>query len=156
MEENKRHRMIAHITFIGSCGILAATYATEYMGFVPCDLCLYQRIPYGMALFIGIIFGIFQNRWRFFYGGMIGLSILSLLLAIHHVGVEWGWFDYACHINPTTIDTEDFLTKDFIHDCRTPQFKIMGFSMAELNVILSLCAIVFYYIYGRKVLKNGV
>ena len=47
--------------------ILSSTLVIEYVfNFPPCELCLYQRIPYGLILIVGLILLFFNQRKLFF------------------------------------------------------------------------------------------
>ena len=69
--------------------LIAALYIEYILGFKPCILCIYQRIPYAIAILISLI--------AFFYGNrnilliILGLTFLSgFLLSGYHVGIEKG------------------------------------------------------------------
>ena len=67
--------------------LLIALYIEFYLGHSPCKLCVYQRIPYLLAIFITLL-GI--N----YYKNLIWLYLLlitffsSLLLSGYHFGIE--------------------------------------------------------------------
>ena len=75
---------------------LISAYAIEFvLGHEPCNLCIYQRIPYivSIVLILNILF--FD---KFTKNSLIILSIVSLLgsfLAFYHNGVEQHWWNAA-------------------------------------------------------------
>jgi len=141
-----------------SLGSIAFAYFVEFiLGFEPCILCLYQRIPYYLMAFLSIAALILQQRRRCM---LILLSLVffsSLLLAAYHTGIERGI------INPTdkcnsgdfiteSLSNEELLAKLYaapIADCSKPAFKIFAISMTEWNLILSLFLFIISYLVIR-------
>ena len=82
--------------------VLISAFAIEYMlDHKPCKLCIYQRIPYFVSIFlIAQIF--FVKKFE-----KISLLMLSLIffvsfgLAFYHFGIEQGFFNesLACRTN---------------------------------------------------------
>lgn len=57
-------------------------FASEVMGFIPCDLCWYQRIlMYPMAVLLGIAY---YGKDRFIYRYTLPLSITGLVISGYH------------------------------------------------------------------------
>ena len=81
--------IFAVISFI----IISALIIQYWLGHEPCKLCLYQRIPYFLAILLIIKIFLFKKYEK------ITLLILSLLfvgsaaLAFYHFGIEQGFFN---------------------------------------------------------------
>ena len=127
-----------------SLAILSALIIQYWLGHEPCKLCLYQRIPYFLAILLIIKIFFFKKYEK------ITLLILSLIfigstaLAFYHFGIEQGFFNesLAC----TAPDLSKTLSKEQLLEqlkqnnisCKDVSFKILGLSLAAINTIFSL------------------
>ena len=128
-----------------SMGLTSALIIEYILGHQPCKLCLYQRIPYFLSIFL--IFKIFFVKGY----EKITLLILALtfvissLLAFYHFGIEQGFFKESLACTATNLSenlSKDQLIeqlKQNIISCRDVNFKIFGFSLATINTIFSIC-----------------
>ena len=137
--------------------LVAALYIEYILGFKPCILCIYQRIPYAIALLISLIAFYTGNR-------KILLSILvltfgaSLLLSGYHVGIEKGIIEpiFSCTgENINALEKEEILKSlnTIQPDCKEVDFSIFGISLATLNFINSFVltvVIVYIFKYAKK------
>ena len=127
-----------------SLAIISALIIQYWLGHEPCKLCLYQRIPYFLAiLFIVKIF--FFKKYE-----KITLLILSLIfvcssaLAFYHFGIEQGFFSesLACTSGDLskTLSKEELLQQLKLNSisCKDVSFRILGLSLAAINTIFSL------------------
>lgn len=141
-----------------SIGSLGFAYFVEFvLGFDPCILCLYQRIPYFALAFVSIG-GLALNYHKCFLR-LIGFIFLSsTLLAGYHTGIERGVIDptdRCTHADSMTTGAsfEEMLEKLYatpLADCSKPAFKIFAVSMTEWNLIMSLCLFIMSVIVLRK------
>ena len=82
--------------------ILASAFVIEYaMGYKPCKLCIYERIPYFLSILL--IFQILLIK-KFEKISLLLLSlvfVVSFVLAFYHFGIEQGFFQesIACTTN---------------------------------------------------------
>ena len=127
-----------------SLTIISALIIQHWLGYEPCKLCLYERIPYFLSILL-IIKILFIKKYE-----KITLLILSLVfissttLAFYHFGIEQEFFSEssAC----TTGDLSKILSKEELLEelkqnsisCKDVSFKILGLSLAAINVIFSL------------------
>ena len=139
-------------------GSVIAAYIIQYgLGYKPCKLCIYQRIPYIISIIIILNF-LFINKYR--KASLLVLSFISLFgsaLAFYHFGIEQGFFieSAVCDANPLTTDSLD--KKDILKQleqstisCKDVDFTIFGFSLASINAIFSLILFVIF----MKLYKN--
>ena len=127
--------------------ILISTLLIEYIfNFPPCKLCIYQRIPYLLI----IIFGtglVFFKKIREFLFIFIILQVVNLFIASFHSLVERGVVEYEMNCTSTGSDIQTidelrkFLDKVPIAKCNEILFSIMGLSLANLNLIVSVLLI---------------
>jgi disulfide bond formation protein DsbB len=146
---------------IGSMFVLSSALVIDYvLGFMPCHLCIYQRIPY-------VIFCVLSLAWfkyskqekilRAIFLCCVINAIFSVLLSGYHTGVERHVFGAmeGCKselsfdkIN-SVEDLEAQLELIPTADCRKPAFKILFLSLAEINLIISLMVLVFILYKGK-------
>lgn len=125
---------------------LSLAYISQYVfGLEPCILCLYQRVPYFIAIFIGVTSFFVKGRARLFLVTLIGLSYLSGAgVAFYHTGVENGVFKMQQECGDSgeiegSIEAmrQKLLGKTHV-PCDKPQFVFLGFSMAAWNFFFSI------------------
>ena len=146
------------IIFTLSFFSLAAAFYIEYMlGFKPCILCVYQRIPYAIALLISLTVFFVGNRNILLI--ILGLTFLAgILLSGYHVSIEKGFIDpiFSCTgENIKALEKEEILKSlnNIQPDCRDVDFSIFGVSLATLNFIISFVltiVIVYIFKYAKK------
>ena len=140
--------------------IISAVIIQYWLGHEPCKLCLYQRIPYFLAILLIIKIFFFKKYEK------ITLLILSLIfigstaLAFYHFGIEQGFFNesLAC----TAPDLSKTLSKEQLMEllkqnsvsCKDVSFKILGLSLAAINTIFSLVLSVIFIKLFRNYGKN--
>ena len=146
------------IIFTLSFFSLATAFYTEYiLGFKPCILCIYQRIPYAIALLISLTVFFVGNRDILLI--ILGLTFSAgILLSGYHVSIEKGFIEpiFSCTgENIKAIEKEEILKSlnNVKPDCKDVDFSIFGISLATLNFIISfVLTIVIVYIsrYAKK------
>ena len=56
------HNRICQISFLSALIIILAYIVEIFAKVPPCELCIYQRIPYFLVVFFGVIFFIFKKE----------------------------------------------------------------------------------------------
>ena len=137
--------------------LIAALYVEYILGFKPCILCIYQRIPYGIAILISLIAFFIGNRNILLI--ILGLTFLAgILLSGYHVSIEKGIIEplFSCTgENIKALEKEEILKSlnNIQPDCKDVDFSIFGFSLATLNFIISFVltiVIVYIFKYAKK------
>jgi len=81
---------LAFLAGAGSLVILLAAFGFQHIGeLAPCKLCLWQRYPHGVAIFLAVIFSRAKHRLLLWLGGFASLSTAAI--AAYHSGVEQKW-----------------------------------------------------------------
>ena len=131
--------------------ILISTLLIEYIfNFPPCKLCIYQRIPYLLIIIFGIGL-VFFKKMREFLFIFIMLQIANFFIAFFHSLVERGVVEYEMNCTSTGSDIQtidelrNFLEKVPIAKCNEILFSIMGLSLANFNLIVSVLLILWAY-----------
>ena len=134
--------------------LLIALYIEFYLGYSPCKLCIYQRIPYLIAIFITFLgISYYKNLiWLYF---LLITFFLSFLLSGYHFGIEQEIFKEfsGCTGNSINIIDKNELLKllnSEVNTCKNVDFKIFGLSLATINFLLSFII----FILVLKVIKN--
>ena len=133
--------------------LIAAYYIQYILGHEPCNLCLFERIPYILATII-TTFAFITNKFEKTILALLGIIfIFSTILSFYHFGIEEGFFkeSLVCDLNNETINLskEDLLKKlkETTVSCKEVTFKIFGFSLSTLNIMVS-------FVFSFLILKN--
>ena len=137
--------------------LAAALYVEYILGFKPCILCIYQRIPYAIAILISLIALFVVNRNILLI--ILGLTFFAgILLSGYHVSIEKGIIEplFSCTgENIKALKKEEILKSlnNIQPDCKDVDFSIFGVSLATLNFIISFVltiVIVYIFKYAKK------
>ena len=134
-----------NIILIVSIISLISAYFIEYvLGHKPCNLCLIERIPYGLSILLVISNLIFKDREKLIILLLFLSFIFSLVISIYHFGIEKGFFEESaiCTMKNTTeiLSKEQLLEQlqEKIISCKDVKFRFFGFSLTTINIIVSL------------------
>ena len=142
---------------LGFFSLVAALYVEYILGFKPCILCIYQRIPYAIAILISLSAFLIGNRNILLI--ILGLTFLAgILLSGYHVSIEKGIIEplFSCTGNNiNALEKEEILKSlnNIQPDCRDVDFSLFGISLATLNFIISFVltiVIVYIFKYAKK------
>ena len=124
--------------------IITAFFIEYALGHQPCNLCLMQRIPYGLSIFLIILNYLFKKNEQFMILLLILIFSFSFLISFYHFGIEQGFFTESsvCGLNNKSeiISKEEILkqlTQKTI-SCKDVTFRIFGLSLTTFNIIFSL------------------
>jgi len=139
------------ITFLVSLFVLISAYFIEYvLGHQPCNLCLIERIPYMVALIIIIINYKFNHLEKYLILLLVFVFLAGTLISLYHLGIEQGFIkeSFMCDLkNSSKILTKEEILlqlKEKMVSCKDVTFKIFGFSLTTLNIIISLLITIFF------------
>lgn len=142
------------ISAISIFTLLSAVYIEYILGVKPCILCLYQRVPYIIAIFL-CFFGYYNLKNKLWIYLLVITFLISAILSGYHVGIENNVFNEfsGCTSNNSNIVNKDELLKALKEtqpNCKDVTFKLLGFSLATINLFLSIIII----ILSIKIIKN--
>ena len=144
------------ILYISSISLISA-YVIEYiLGYQPCNLCLIQRVPYVLSIFLLIINFFFKKNEKFIILLLILIFSFSFILSFYHFGIEQGFFEESsvCGLKNTSniISKEEILKQlqEKTVSCKDVTFRIFGFSLTTINIIISLIFVILLF----KIFKN--
>ncbi len=132
------------ILIISLISIISAYFIEYFLGHQPCNLCLIERIPYGLSIVL-IIMSLFLNKnQKFFIMLLILLFIFSSLISVYHFGIEQGFFEESTVCgskNLADIISKENILKQLgekVVSCKDVTFRVFGLSLTSINIILSL------------------
>ena len=126
---------------ISLLSLLTALYIEFFLGYKPCKLCVYQRIPYLISIFLTFLGASYPKNLIWVYALLLTF-FLSFLLSGYHVGIEREIFQEfsGCTGNSLNITDKNELLKllnSEINSCKNVDLRIFGLSLATINFLLS-------------------
>jgi|TARA_B100001964_G_scaffold196492_1_gene221075 disulfide bond formation protein DsbB len=158
MLNQKNNTILVIIFFIILLSIISALIIEYVLGHQPCNLCLYERIPYFLSTLLIIKIFFFKKYEKITLFILFLVFMSSSLLAFYHFGIEQGFFSesFVCNAkNQLEILSKEQLLKELnqkVVSCKEVTFRIFGFSLAALNTILS---VVLSFIFLKLFLNYG-
>ena len=142
------------IFIISLLSLLIALYIEFFLGYQPCKLCIYQRIPYLIAIFLTLLGIIFSKNLIWLYSLLL-IFFSSFLLSGYHLGIEQEIFKEFSGCTGDSINITDKnellkLLNSEVQNCKNVDFTVFGLSLAAINFLLSLAI----FILILKVIKN--
>ncbi|MDC3125284.1 disulfide bond formation protein B [Candidatus Pelagibacter sp.] len=140
---SKKNLFVA-IFLISFIALISAYFIEYILGHKPCSLCLYERVPYMLAIIIVLINYKFKNLEKYL---IILLAIIffgAAILSLYHLGIEKGFIKESllCDLEKgSNIIDKDEILKQLQQksiSCKDVTFEIFGFSLTTYNVIISL------------------
>ena len=133
---------------ISLISIIAAYYIEYVLGHKPCNLCLIERIPYGLSIFLVALNFFLKKNTSFFILLLTLIFIFSFTISVYHFGIEQGFFQESavCGLKDTNeILSKEELLKNLnknIVSCKDVTFRVFGLSLTTVNICLSLFLII--------------
>ena len=131
--------------FLISFIALISAYFIEYiLGHQPCNLCVYERIPYFLAILIVLINYKYNKLERYLILTLSIIFLLATILSLYHLGIEQGFIQESllCDLEKgANIVDKDEILKQLQQksiSCKDVTFKIFGLSLTNYNIIISL------------------
>tara|TARA_B100000700_G_scaffold269592_1_gene311075 strand:+ start:322 stop:810 length:489 start_codon:yes stop_codon:yes gene_type:complete len=155
-------KTICLITLIISIiSLLSAIYIEHSIGIKPCKLCIYQRVPYLLAIFVSFL-GYYYSNNKLFINLLILIFVTSFVISGYHVGIEneiFNEFPGCTSQNIKLLDKSEILDslKNSALSCKNVDFKILGISLATINFIISSILVVLYLkvlLWKKQIKKN--
>ena len=146
---NLKAEFYLKIIFLFSFIALISAFFIEYiLGHQPCNLCLIERIPYGLSIMIIMAIFLIRKNHKFLVMLLILTFIFSFAISFYHFGIEQGVFQESsvCGVKSSTeIITKEDLLKQLSEktiSCKDVTFRIFGLSLTSINIVISLLFII--------------
>ena len=131
--------------FLISFIALISAYFIEYiLGHQPCNLCLYERIPYFLAILIVLINYKYNKLEKYLILSLAIIFLIATILSLYHLGIEQGFIQESmlCDLEKgANILDKDEILKQLQQkniSCKDVAFKIFGLSLTSFNIVISL------------------
>jgi len=131
---------------------IGGALALEHIGgYLPCKLCLEQRVPYYVGLWTlagAAVFAPKRSRRREaigFAAVTVALFAWGAWLGAFHSGVEWGLWEGPGDCGATNLGSATYDAKDLLEaimntrpvSCTEAALRILGLSLAGWNAVVS-------------------
>ena len=132
------------IFLVSLIATISSFYIEYILGHQACNLCLIERILYVLSLTILIVNYQFKKKQKYVVFLLIIIFVFSLLVSMYHFGIEQGFFQESllCDLKnaSNTLSKEEILKElqKKTVSCKDVTFRIFGFSLATINVVISL------------------
>ena len=140
-----RKKLLIKIIFLVSILALASAFFIEYiLGHQPCNLCIFERIPYLLAIIIILLNFKFNQFEKFFILLLIIVFLFGAILSLYHLGIEQGFIQESlvCDLKSGSnlLSKEEILKQlqEKNVSCKDVTFKIFGLSLTSYNILISL------------------
>lgn len=140
--QNKKN--LKYIFFFSIFVLIVAYFIEFILGYKPCNLCLIERIPYWGAIISISIILIFNRYEKLLLLIVLILFVIGAIISFYHFGIEQGIFSESlvCEIGKSNSElSTDNLLKQLQNQsisCKDVKFRILGFSLASINTLISL------------------
>ena len=140
----KYQKSLKLILFLSIFALVSAYFIQYVLGHQPCNLCLFERVPYLSSIIIILSCFYFKKFEK------ISLILLSLIfffatiLSFYHFGIEQGFIkeSLVCNLSAgdNFINPEELLKslKEKPISCKDVTFRLFGLSLATINIFISL------------------
>ena len=160
MVKDRRQLLIKIIFLVSTVALLSAFFIEYILGHQPCNLCIFERIPYLLAIII-ILFNFKFNQFeKFFILLLVIVFLFGTILSLYHLGIEQGFIQESlvCDLkNVSNLLSKEEILKQLQEknvSCKDVTFKIFGLSLTSYNIIISLLISIssgkVYFDYGKN------
>ncbi|MFC2967680.1 disulfide bond formation protein B [Acidimangrovimonas pyrenivorans] len=140
----------------GSAALLLGALGFQYIGgYRPCELCLLQRWPHGIAIALALVALYLPFRLVPALGALT--MAVSTGFGLYHTGVEQKWWQGPSECTSSTDITHqsaqqllDQIMSAPITRCDEVQWTFLHLSMASWNAILSLLLALVWVAAARR------
>ena len=127
--------------------IIYALYIEYYLNYQPCKLCLYQRVPIILAIFVSFVGFNFPKKDEVLIL-LITTFAIGIIISGYHFGIENNIFEEfkGCSNNSLNITDKADLLKSLNQispSCKDISFTLFGLSLAGLNFLSSLLILIY-------------
>ena len=140
-----RKKLLIKIVFLVSILALTSAFFIEYiLGHQPCNLCIFERIPYLLAIIMILINFKFNQFEKFFILFFVIVFFFGAILSLYHLGIEQGFIQESlvCDLKSGSnlLSKEEILRQlqEKNVSCKDVTFKIFGLSLTSYNILISL------------------
>lgn len=118
------------VWLISWAGVFGSLYFSEIAGFIPCELCWWQRLlVYPLALFSTV--AIFRKDYKSFAYYSLPFGLIGIIASLYHSLLQWGVIEH------NILDCSEGAAVS----CSNPEIMIFGFITIPFLAFLSFVGI---------------
>ena len=159
MSLTKNKFMVKCVLLFSVIALTSAYFVQYILDHQPCNLCLFERIPYLFAVIL-ISLTLILNKYEKIISIILALVfILGSIISFYHIGIEQEFFNesFVCELSrskSTNISASELLKEleKKTVSCKDVTFTFLGVSLATFNAILSLALST---IMIKNIIKHG-
>ena len=139
-----KKNLFTSILLISFVALISAYFIEYILGHQPCNLCVYERIPYFLAILIVLINYKYNKLEKYLILSLAIIFLIATILSLYHLGIEQGFIQESllCDLEKgANIVDKDEILKQLQQksiSCKDVTFKIFGLSLTNYNIIISL------------------
>lgn len=149
MNRDRNANALAALLLLGGVAVIGAAWAFQLIGgYVPCKLCLEQRVPYYIGLPLTVLALLAATNGKRGVAALLLLAVVSIFaygsgLGIYQAGAEWKFWAGPNDCGggsaaPTSAaDMLSALQATRVVSCTEPSWRLLGLSFAGWNAIAS-------------------
>tara|TARA_B100000795_G_scaffold168866_1_gene127259 strand:- start:98 stop:595 length:498 start_codon:yes stop_codon:yes gene_type:complete len=140
----KYQRFLNLILFFCIFALISAYFIQYILGHQPCNLCLIERVPYISAVIIILLCFYLKKFEKICLIFLSLIFFLATIVSFYHFGIEQGFINdsLVCDLDfdGNALTKEELLKqlKQKTISCKDVTFKVLGFSLATINIFISL------------------
>jgi disulfide bond formation protein DsbB len=141
----------------GSLALLAGAFFFQWLGYLPCRMCLWQRWPHAAAIVIGGLALMMPGRVLPVLGGLAALTTAGI--GLYHTGVERDWWEGPASCTQTGGGLGDLSGDALLPGsgegpalvlCDQVSWEFLSLSMASWNALASLVLVALWLMAARR------
>ena len=155
-----KKNLFTGIFLISFIAIVSAYFIEYILGHQPCNLCVYERIPYFLAILIVLINYNYNKLEKYLILLVAIIFLIATILSLYHLGIEEGFIQESllCDLEKgANIIDKDEILKQLQQkniSCKDVTFQIFGLSLTSYNIIISILLTItlirFYFGYENS------
>ena len=144
MFKHSKKNLFTGIFFISFIALIFAYFIEYILGHQPCNLCVYERIPYFLAILVVLINYKYNKLEKYLILSLAIIFLIATILSLYHLGIEQGFIQESllCDLKKgaNIIDKDEILKQlqQKSISCKDVTFKIFGLSLTSFNIIICL------------------
>ena len=160
MFNHSKKNLFLAIFLISFVALMSAYFIEYVLGYQPCNLCLYERMPYFLAILILLANFKYNNLEKHVILFLAIIFFIATILSLYHLGIEQGLIEESllCNLEKgTNIVDKDEILKQLQQkniSCKDVAFKIFGLSLTSYNIVINLMLIFYlvkiYFTYEKN------
>ena len=160
MFDLKNEFYLKTILIISFTALIFAYFVEHILGHQPCNLCIIERIPYGISIVLITMIFIIKKNQKFLTLLLILTFVFSFTISVYHYGIEQDFFQESTVCNARNF-TENLTKENLLKElskktisCKDVTFRILGLSLTSINIVISLLFIITFIKIFIKYEKN--